>query len=65
MFCGLNAKKNHCLISNIENLATKVWSVKYPFLLSIYALSIDPYQPTLADMSENLTVLTFYKLTKF
>ena len=37
MFCGLNAKKkNHCLISNIENLFEKIRSVKLSFWLSIY-----------------------------
>ena len=35
MFCGLNAKKkNHCLISNNENLVAKIQSVKFTFLLS-------------------------------
>ena len=41
MFCGLNVKKkkkkkNHCLISNVENLVAKIWSVKFSFLLSIF-----------------------------
>ena len=37
MFCGLNAKKkNHCLISNIENFVEKIRSVKLSFWLSIY-----------------------------
>ena len=35
MYCGLNAKKNHCLISNIENLVPKIRSVKFSFLLRI------------------------------
>ena len=38
MFCGLNAK-NHCLISNIENLVAKIRSVKFSFLLSIDIVS--------------------------
>ena len=29
-------QKDHCLISNIENLVAKIWSVKFSFLLSIF-----------------------------
>ena len=29
-------QKNHCLISNIENLFAKIRSVKFSFLLSIF-----------------------------
>ena len=42
MFCGLNKKKKHCLISYIENVVAKILSVKFSFLLSIlwgYGLS--------------------------
>ena len=40
MFCGLNAKKNHCLIFTIENLVAKIRSVKFSFLLSINAYKV-------------------------
>ena len=35
MLYGLNAKKNHCFVSNIENLVANIRSVKFSFLLSI------------------------------
>ena len=49
-------QKNHCFISNIENLVAKIRSVKFSFLLSIdrpssmerlnaFAKSIDPVYP--------------------
>ena len=43
MFCGLNAKKNHCHITNTEHLVAKIRSVKFSFLLSMY----NPCQETL------------------
>ena len=30
-------QKNHCLISNYENLVAKIQSVKFSFLLSIFS----------------------------
>ena len=35
MFCGINAKKKNCLISNTEHLVAKIRSVRFSFLLSI------------------------------
>ena len=38
MLCGLNAKKkkNHCLVSNVENFVAKIQSVNYSLFCSVY-----------------------------
>ena len=56
MFCGLNAKGNHCHISKIENLVAKIRSVKFSFLLSILWFVMANYQGTLFIFSSQYRI---------